>query len=1120
MTDRSPWIPVVVACIGMLVFAGGLEGARAGNSAEATYPDEAFRALEYRLVGPWRGGRVTAVAGHPTDLRTFYMGSTGGGVWKTTDGGITWKNVSDKVRRVDPEEEPVPMGEGPPAAGTGEEERRSSRKERGRAPKTEIRDGDGFGSASVGAVAVAPSDPNVVYVGTGSACIRGNVSAGDGVYKSSDGGESWHHVGLEEAGQIGRIQVHPKDPDRVWVAALGHAFGPNPTRGVFRSTDGGKTWERILFVSEEAGAVDLALDPSNPRILYAATWEAVRKPWTMISGGEGSGLYKSTDGGDTWRELTEGLPEGIKGKIGVAVSPANPDRVWTLVEHEEKWGLYRSDDGGESFRRVSDDRNLVQRAWYYTHVYADPKDANTVYVLNVAMWRSDDGGKSFTPVRTPHGDNHDLWIHPEHPNVMVQGNDGGANVSYDGGRTWSAQDNQPTAEMYRVTVDDQHPYWLYGGQQDNSAVAIPSRAPGSGIARQDWYTPGGCESAYVAVDPRDPDITYAGCYGGTIGRYDRELHQEQQVMPYPEMAVGQRAADLKYRFQWNAPIEISPHDPSVLYHTSNHVHRSTDEGQSWEVISPDLTRDDESKQGYAGGPITWDNTGVEVFGTIFAFEEDPREAGVLWAGSVDGLVHLSRVGGASWEEITPAQMPEWGTVNDLELSPHAPGRAFIPVHRYRMDDFRPYVFRTNDWGQSWELLTDGTNGIPEDHFVRAVVEDPERKGLLYAGTEFGMYVSFDDGERWQPLQLDLPVTPITDLEVQRGDLVVATQGRSYWILDDLTPIRELTPEVLSSEAHLFPVRPALQWVGTGGWGFGGNVGENPPYGAVIHYFLAEELSGEDDPEVTLELLDSEGEVLRTLSSKTPEPSAPNPWAEIFPGLAEPKTLSAEEGLNRYVWNLRLPDAFVVPDATLWGSPEGPEVPPGTYSARLAVGDWSDSRTIEVRSDPRRDLDPAQLQERFELARTIWESISEAHRALARSRDVREQIDATVVRLEDAGKVDEATREQAKELTEELKSLEDRLHQSEAESGQDILNFPPQIDNQLVFLQGVVETARTRPTEGSHQRWEDLRSELDSMLAELEGIYEGPLEEFNAAVAALDTPPVMIKQEVGYETAGE
>ncbi|HMB54227.1 MAG TPA: glycosyl hydrolase, partial [Thermoanaerobaculia bacterium] len=721
-------------------------------------------------VGPFRGGRSTAVAGVVGQPGTYYMGTTGGGVWKTTDYGESWRNVSD-MERPDPRAvAPRPMGREAGGARAGAELADDGTP----VPRKVRRGGDPFGSASVGALAVAPSDPNVVWVGMGSACIRGNTSAGDGVYRSTDGGDTWHHAGLPEAGQIGRLAVHPTDPDTAWVAALGHAFGANPERGVYRTTDGGATWQNVLWVSDEAGAVDLALDPSNPRVLYATFWQVVRKPWDMISGGPGSGLFKSTDGGDTWVELTEGLPEGIKGKLGVAVSPAQPNRVWALVEHAEEKGLYRSDDGGGSFRLVSDDNNLMQRPWYYTHVYADPQDADTVYVLNVGMWKSIDGGKSFTPIRTPHGDNHDLWIDPDDPRVMVEANDGGANVSTNGGRSWSTQTNQPTAEMYRVSVDEQRPYWLYGGQQDNSTVAIPSRSMGRGIAREDWYAPGGCESGHVAIHPENPDLTWAGCYGGTIERFDRSTGHSQEVTPWPQLAVGQAPTDLHYRFQWNAPIRVSPHDPDVLYHASNHVHRSRDGGHSWETISPDLSHADPEVLVSSGGPISKDNTGVEVFGTVFALEESRERPGLLWAGTDDGRVHVSEDAGGSWRDVTPAAMPEWGTVNTIELSAHDAERAFVAVHRYRLDDFRPYVFRTDDLGASWTRVADGTRGIPERHFVRAVREDPEVRGLLYAGTEYGLYASFDDGASWRSLQLDLPVTPVTDLQVHRGDLVVAT----------------------------------------------------------------------------------------------------------------------------------------------------------------------------------------------------------------------------------------------------------------------------------------------------------------------------------------------------------
>ncbi len=619
------------------------------------------------------------------------------------------------------------------------------------------------------------------------------------------------------------------------------------------------------------------------------------------------------------------------------------------------------------------------------------------------MWKSDDGGATFRPVRTPHGDNHAIWINPTDPTNLIEGNDGGANISFDGGRSWSAQSNQPTAELYRVTVDDQWPYWLYSGQQDNSAVAIPSRTPDGVIDRQHWYQPAGCETATVAVDPRDPDITYGGCYGGSINRFDRKLGFQQEVMAWPQMAVGQQASDLRYRFQWNAPIRTSPHDPAALYHCSNVVHRTIDEGSTWEIISPDLTRDDESKQGYAGRPITRDNTGVEVFGTIFAFEESPHRAGLLWAGSDDGLVHLSQDNGATWGNITPAGMPEWGTVNSIELSAHDEGRAFIAVHRYRTGDDRPYIFRTNDFGATWSLLTDGANGIPADHFVRVVREDPVRRGLLFAGTESGLYVSLDDGSSWQPFQLDLPITPVTDLAVKRGDLVVATQGRSFWILDDLSPLRQLTSQVLDGDLHLFTPRPTVRWADGSGGARGpsrGPVGKNPPFGAMIHYLLPDGIDDEDANEVRLEILDGEGEVLRSMSSKEEEKRAPNIWRKLFAEFFEPAKLDARPGANRWVWNLRLADATIVDDAVLWGSAEGPMVPPGAYQVRMTVGDWTETASFEVVPDPRLDLDPAAVAARFELARQVWTELSRSHELIERIGTVRDRVEGWAGRVDD------------------------------------------------------------------------------------------------------------------------
>jgi photosystem II stability/assembly factor-like uncharacterized protein len=1068
-------------------------------SAGASFPEIELNSMSYRLVGPYRGGRVTAVSGVVGDPMTYYMGSTGGGVWKTTNAGASWRNVSDMVRELEAPDEPQVMGEidpvlvehgllRPPVTGTPQHVRRG---------------GDAFGVGSIGAVAVARSDANIVWVGTGSACIRGNVSPGDGAYRSTDAGDTWRHMGLPEAGQIGAITIHPTDPDIVYVAALGHAFGPNPERGVYRTADGGLTWSLVLHLSDRTGAVDLAMDPGNPRVLYAAMWQAERKPWSFTSGGEDTGLYKTTDGGNTWLRLEEGLPAGPLGRIGVSVSGADPDRVWALVE-ADGGGLFRSDNGGTTFRRVSRDRELRQRPWYYTHVTADPRDRNTVYVLNVQMWRSDDGGATFKPIRTPHGDNHALWINPDDPKNMIEGNDGGANVSFDGGRTWSTQANQPTAELYRLTVDEQTPYWLYGGQQDNSAVAIPSRAPGGGIARQDWYEPAGCETSTVAVDPRDPDITFGGCYGGSISRYDRSTGHSQEIMAWPQMAMGQQAADLRFRFQWNAPIRLSPHDPSVLYHCSNHVHRSTDEGHSWQVISPDLSWDDEATQGYAGGPVVFDNTGVEVFGTIFAFEESPQKAGLLWAGTDDGRVHLSRDHGETWQEITPPDMPARATVNAIELSPHAPGRAFLAVHRYRLDDFAPYVFRTDDFGATWSRLTDGTNGIPADHFVRAVREDGERRGLLYAGTEFGLYYSADDGASWRSLQLNLPVTPITDLRVKDGDLVVATQGRSYWILDDLSPLRQMTADL--EAPHLYRPRPAISWLGGSGRARPRpGVGANPPFGAIIHYLLPADVDAEAEeaPEIRLEILDAGGEVLRSMSSTTPEYQAPNPWRKLFPEYFDPPKLKALPGANRWVWNLRLGDAHLVDSAVLWGSARGPQVPPGTYTARLTIGDWSDSVPVAVVPDPRSDATAEDHAARFALARQIWQSVTSSHDAIRRIRSVRDQVGGLVEVHED-----EQLAEAVEALDERLTEIENRLNQTRAESSQDDCNFPPQLDNQLVSLLGMVESAPGAPPVAAGERFAELEVELQGLIGELESVLE---EELPRIEALLQESPRIVSE---------
>ncbi len=727
-------------------------------AAEEAYADELFQAMKWRLIGPFRGGRSVTAAGVVSDPLTYYFGATGGGVWKTTDAGITWKNVSDGF----------------------------------------------FKTGSVGAVTVSESDPNVIYVGMGEHAVRGVMdSHGDGVYKSTDAGRTWTHMGLDTSRAISRIRIHPSDPETVYVAVQGAPHAPTEDRGIYRSTNGGTNWKKVHFVSDRAGAADLAMDMTNPRILYASYWDHLRPPWKVESGGEGSGIWKSIDSGDNWEKLTEGLPE-LMGKIGIDVSRANPDRVFANVEAEEG-GLFRSDDAGKTWTHMNKTRIIQTRSWYYMEVFADPQDAETVYVLNAPMMRSTDGGKTFTQIRVPHGDNHDLWINPTNNKIMINANDGGANVSFNGGESWSTQQNQPTAQFYRVITDNHFPYWVYGGQQDNTSVATASAAPG-GIGWKDWVAVSGCESAYLAFDPDNPEEVYGGCYQGLIDVWNRTTGTRKSIMAYPFLGLGTFPRDQKYRFNWNAPIVASPHDPSVIYHAGNVVFKTTDKGQSWQPISPDLTLNDVEKQGPGGGPITNEGAGGENYNTIYYFVESPHQAGTYWVGTDDGLVHISRDGGQNWKAVTPEGIGE-AMINSIEVSPHDPATAYIAVTKYKFNDFTPHIFKTNDYGESWQRIVEG---IEDEAWVRAVREDPVRTGLLYAGTELGIYISFDDGLAWQKWQLNLPIVPITDLTIRNNDLVAATQGRAFWILDDLSPVQQITTETAEADVHLFEPRPAIQ----------------------------------------------------------------------------------------------------------------------------------------------------------------------------------------------------------------------------------------------------------------------------------------------------------------------
>jgi len=1012
------------------------------------YDETLFDALEWRMVGPYRGGRVVAVAGVPSQPYVYYMGATGGGVWKTINGGATWEPVSD----------------------------------------------EDFTSGSIGAIAVAPSDPNVVYVGTGEACIRGNTSPGDGVYMSTDAGKTWKHVGLRDAGQIGGIVVHPTDPNVVYVAVLGHAFGSNETRGVFRSRDGGATWEKVLYRDANAGGIDLAMDPNNPRVLYAALWQARRMPWGMESGGPGSGLFKTTDGGETWTEISrnDGLPKGTLGKIGVTVAPVNSDRVWAIVEAEDG-GVFRSDDAGLTWAKVNDDRSLRQRAWYYTHIYADPENVNTVYVLNVRFWKSTDGGKTYETIDTPHGDNHDLWIDPNNALRMIEGNDGGANVTYNGGATWSEQTNQPTAQFYQVTTTEHFPYHVCGAQQDNSTLCTPSRTTGFGITLQDWYTVGGCESGYIAVRPDDPEVSYAGCYGGSISRYDRSTGQDRAIHAWPDNPMGWGAADLKYRFQWTFPIVLSPFDPDELYVAANVVFRSRDEGQSWEVISPDLTRNDKTKQISSGGPITKDNTSVEYYNTIFALVPSQHDRNTIWAGSDDGRIHITRDGGGTWTEITPRDMPEWGLVSIIDESAHEPGVAYAAVNRYKLDDFSPYIFKTRDYGRTWRKIV---RGIPAGHYVRVVREDPARRGLLYAGGEFGVYVSFDDGENWQSLQLNLPVVPVRNMVIKENDLVLATHGRSFWILDDLTPLHQLSERVAAANVHLFKPRDAYRM--GGGFRFGGTipgVAPNPPSGVVLYYYL----KGEPEGEVKLAFLEEDGALIREYSSE-PE------------GRAEEGEVAKKAGMNRFVWDLRYPDASRFPGMIMWaGTTSGPQAAPGTYQVRLSVGDQTFTESFRVMKDPRIAATDADLREQFDFLIRIRDRVSEANDAVSRIREIRAQIDGVLKRVEGESYEEEIS-EAAKPIKQALSEVENEIYQTKNQSRQDPLNFPIKLNNKIAALTGVVASADARPTKQSYDVYEELSGQLQVQLDRLSGIVEDDIPAFNALVARHSVPAVIIRPE--------
>lgn len=1026
-----------------------------------------FSSMKWRNIGPFRGGRSLAVCGVASEPNTYYFGATGGGIWKTTDGGDSWINVSD-----------------------------------------------GFlTTSSVGAIKVAPSDPTVIYAGLGECDIRGNISYGDGMVKSVDAGRTWQYIGLKESFAIGKIAVHPQNPDLVYAAAMGHIFGVNSERGVFRSKNGGTTWEKVLFKNDSTGAIDVQLDPFNPRTVYAALWQTHRNAYQMESGGQGSGFYKSTDGGDTWEELTRnaGLPKGLVGKIRIAPSPVKQGRIWIMLENENG-GVFLTDDGGKTWTRTSDDRNIRQRAWYFSHIFADPKSENTCYALNVGWYKSIDGGRTFQGMGSMHGDHHDLWIAPDNPQRMILGDDGGASVTLNGGKNWTDLDI-PTSQFYHVTVDNQFPYRVYGAQQDNSSIGIASRTLGYSINKDDWFVAAGGESGFLAVDPLNSDIIYGGNYGGYLTKLNRKTQQSQEVSVYPENPVGNAAETHKYRFQWTYPIVFSPHNPKIIYACGNHVFRSNDEGMSWEMISPDLTTNDKTKQKASGGMITKDNTGVETYCTIFTFAESPTERGVLWAGSDDGLVHISRDNGKNWTNITPKDLPKYTLVSMIEPSHFEPGTAFIAATRYKSaDDQTPYLYKTTNFGASWERIT---KGIPQNAYTRVIREDLWKKGLLYTGTETGIFVSFNNGDEWQPLQLNLPITPIHDLIIhpQEKDLVAATHGRAFWILDDLTPLHEIMDkktEIESSNAYLFPPRHTYKVDGGSYHADGMQTGENAPNGVLVNYYIP----APPEKEIQLQFLDSKDSLIITYSNKKNNKGEPlKESKDFYPNLEKktPGALPADSGLSRFVWNMQYPSATDAP-GVMWGATtQGPNAVPGVYKVRLKLGDsLISTRQFEIRKDPRISTTDTEFAEQFALLMKINKKVTETHDAINSLRDIRSQINSIIEKITDTTKA-KPIKELAKTITDTLSSVEEELVQTKAKSGQDLLNFPMKLNNKLAALTFTVSSADTRPTKQAYQAYDDISGRIDIQLSRLKLSLES-LPKLNSMVKEADIPAVKEKEK--------
>ena len=987
--------------------------------------------LNWRSIGPYRGGRASSVTGVSNSDNTYYFGATGGGIWKTTDSGQNWRNISD-----------------------------------------------GFFGGSIGAISASESDPNILYVGTGEKTVRGNVSPGyGGFWKSDDAGETWKKMNLDiDQVQVGRIAIHPKNPDIVYIAIIGDLFKDSNKRGVYKSTDGGKSWRQVLFSNERSGAVDISIDKNNPRIIFASTWNIRRTPYSLESGGEGSGLWKSTDGGETWKNISdnEGLPSGIWGISGVSVSPVNSKKVFALIENKEG-GLFRSDDGGSSWKKVNEDRNLRQRAWYYTRVYADTQNENRVYVMNVSFWRSEDGGKSFDRYRTPHGDHHDLWIDPENNKRLIVADDGGAQVSSDDANNWSTYMNQPTAQYYRVATDNSFPYNILVAQQDNSTQRVPHRVNSGGISERDWERSAGGESAHLAAKPDNPDIVYGGSYGGYLTRLDHSTGEVRSVNVWPNNPMGHGAEDMKFRFQWNFPIFFSPHDPNKLYTTSNRFHVTYNEGEKWEVFSPDLTRNEKEKLGPSGGPITKDNTAVEYYATIFAACESPYEKDLLWAASDDGLIHLSRDGGKNWEDVTPVNSPKYLMWNSVEPDPFVKGGLYAAGTLYKTGDFQPYMYKTKDYGKTWEKIT---NGIPNNHFTRVLRADPNKEKLLYAGTESGMYISFDDGISWNSFQLNLPLVPITDLTIKNNNLIAATQGRSLWLIDDLTPLHQLNKEVNNASMKLFKPIDSYR-MGSPGRGTPRNAGKNHHNGVEVFFNIDDKIL-DDNTSVTLEFLDNEKKLIKKYDNQSDENDL---------------VINGEK--NSFVWNMRYDDAKGFDGLIMWAaSLRGPIASPGQYYVKLTVNEKSEEQSFNILKDPRSNSTDEDLKEQFDFLLSVRDKVSDIHQTIIDIRSSRSQLIDLKSKISDKYPDMENS---ISDVISRITLIEEKLYQTKNRSGQDPLNFPIRLNNKLAHLTSVASVGNFKPTDQMYNVRDELIGLIDKELKMWEDIKENDLVKLNSTI---------------------